>query len=53
MASEGFDLIPLMSSQINNQQKKYIYLGIKQNKWVYKTGELRYSMTITNRPIVA
>ena len=38
---------------IINSAKKDIYLGIKQNKYVYKTSELRYSMTITNRPIVA
>ena len=41
---------------INSAKKKNIdfnHLGIKRNKQVYKTGELRYSMTITNRPIVA
>ena len=59
MALEGegsncFGITQLVGQKkaIINSAKKNIYLGIKRNK-VYKTGELRYSMTITNSPIVA
>ena len=52
--SNCFSITQLVGQKkaIINSAKKNIYLGIKQNKYVYKTGELRYLMTITNRPIV-
>ena len=54
--SNCFSITQLVGQKKSNNQfskKKNIYLAIKRNKEVYKTGELRYSMTITNRPIVA
>ena len=53
--SNCFSITQLVGQKkaIINSAKKNIYLRIKRNKQVYKTGDLRYSMTITNRPIVA
>ena len=55
--SDCFSITQLVGQKTaikNSAKKKNTFIWEKKrNKEVYKTGELRYSMTITNSPMVA